>query len=186
MTSVYFFTLEVRNGDEHLLFCRTKKYRTRVFEAAQPGKWISIDKWTKSDWAILYPEKNYPIWNVEFEDMVFTERNYDLFAILANQRNSENMPYISDPRGLPEDVSPEIPLQIRNLECHSTTWFTAKELFEFNWNQVFEYEDENMAGEKIYESVNYMECGYSFLESINRVVGRKDPAEIRIIITFNN
>lgn len=173
-------------GTDIHCFVEEKMYRIGINETDQTGKWISIDKWTKSRWAILYPEDEGAIWMVERKDMVFTERNYDLFAILANQRNCENMPYISDPRGIPEDVSPEIPLQISVLEGHSTTWYTAKELIEFNWNQVFEYEDETMDGEKINESVNYMECGRTFLEVVNRQVGRENPSDIRLIITFDN
>lgn len=174
-------------GTDIHCFVEEKCIAPKINETDRTGKWISIDKWTKSSWAILYPERDEgPIWKVERKDMVFTERNYDLFAILANQRNCENLPYISDPRGLPENVSPEIPLQIIVLEGHSTTWFTAKELFEFNWNQVFEYEDETMDGEKINGSVNYMECGRTFLEAVNRLVGRKNSSDIRLIITFDN
>lgn len=168
-------------------FVEQKMYRCLHNVPDRSGKWISIDKWTKSSWAILYPERDEaPAWEVGREDMVFTDRNYDLFAILANQRNSENMPYICDPRGLPEDVSPEIRLQIKYSEVHSTTWFTAKELLEYNWNQLFEYEDETMDGEKIIESVNYMECGSVFLDIIKRMVGRNNSSDIRVIITFDN
>lgn len=118
--------------------------------------------------------------------MVFTDRNYDLFAILVNLRNSENMPYISEPRGLPEDVTPEIQLQTRNSECHTMTWYTAEELLTYDWNQVFFYEDETMNGEKILESVDYAECGKSLLEVVNRLVERKNPSEVRLIIAFDN
>ena len=124
-------------GTDIHCFVEQKMYRTDTYETDTTGKWIwinktnhagtwiSIDKWTKDSMAILYPERNEgPVWMVEREDMVFTDRNYDLFAILANQRNPENMPFISEPRGLPEDVSPEIPPQIRVLEGHDTTWFT--------------------------------------------------------------
>jgi len=167
-------------------FVEQNVYRSGIHETNRTGKWISIDKWTKSDWAILYPEKNYPIWEVDRSDLVFKDRNYDLFAILANQRNSENMPYICEPRGLPEDVTPEIRLQIRNSECHTTTWFTAEELLAFNWNQVFHYEDETMNGEKIMEFVDNAECGKTFMEDINRLYGRKNPSDIRLIIAFDN
>lgn len=60
-------------------FVEEKMYRTGINETDRTGKWISIDKWTKSSWAILYPERDEgPIWKVERKDMVFTERNYDL------------------------------------------------------------------------------------------------------------
>jgi hypothetical protein len=173
-------------GTDIHCFVEEKMYHSGIYKTNRTGFWLSMDKWTKSSWAILYPKENNPIWEVERSDMVFKERNYDLFEILANQRNSENMPYISEPRGLPEDVTPEIRLQIRNSECHTTTWYTAEELLAFNWNQVFHYEDETMNGEKIMESVNYAECGKSFLEILNRIVGRKNPSDIRLIIAFDN
>lgn len=171
-------------GTDIHCFVERKMYRRG--ETDWSGKWISIDKWTKSSWAILYPERDEsPVWVVESNDMVFKDRNYALFAILANIRNSENMPYISEPRGLPEDVSEEIRLQIKYGEYHSTTWFTADELLEFNWNQTFEYEDETMGGEKFIDSINYMECGSAFLDVVKSLVGRKEPSDIRIIITFD-
>jgi hypothetical protein len=118
-------------GTDIHCFVEEKMYHSGIYETNRTGFWLSMDKWTKSSWAILYPKENNPIWEVERSDMVFKERNYDLFEILANQRNSENMPYISEPRGLPEDVTPEIRLQIRNSECHTTTWYTAEELLAF-------------------------------------------------------
>jgi hypothetical protein len=173
-------------GTDIHCFVEKKMYRSGIFETNRTGKWISIDKWTKSYLAILYPEENSPVWEVDWRDMVFKERNYDLFAILANQRNSINMPNISEPRGLPEDVTPEIRLQIINSECHTMTWFTIEELLAYNWNQVFHYEDETMNGEKIMESINYAECGKLFLEALNRLIGRNNPSEIRLIIAFDN
>ncbi len=152
----------------------------------QMGKWISTDKWTKSVWAALHPESDKaPRWEVQRKDMVFTDRNYDLFAILANQWNLVNMPYILEPRGLPEDVSKEIRLQIKYSELHSTTWFTAKELLEFNWKQVFEY-DVTMDGQKGIETVNFKEIGSEFLHVIKRLAGSENPSEIRLIIAFDN
>ncbi|ULO05624.1 hypothetical protein H1230_21455 [Paenibacillus sp. 19GGS1-52] len=173
-------------GTDIHYFVEQKMYRHRYNDPDRSGKWISIDKWTKSSWAILYPERDEsPTWIVESNDMVFKDRNYDLFAILANIRNPENMPYISEPRGLPEDVSEEIRLQIEYGEFHSTTWFTAKELLEFNWDQVFEYEDETMDGEVFIDSVNYMECGSKLLDVVRNLVGRKEKSDFRIIITFD-
>lgn len=146
-------------------FVEQKMYRSGIYETDRTGKWISIDKWTKNDWAILYPEKNYPVW-------------------LINE--IPKTCHISEPRGLPEDVTPEIRLQIRNSECHTMTWFAAEEMLAFNWNQVFHYEDETMNGEKIIETVDYAECGKPFLAILKRLVGGKNPSDIRLIIAFDN
>jgi hypothetical protein len=168
-------------------------YRNSYNEIDQIGKWISIDKWTKHSWGILYPERNEaPLWHVAKENMVYTTRYYELFAILANERNPDNIPHISDHRGVPEDVTPEIPPQLVSSECHSTTWFTAKELFDFEWDRVYEYEYEDedwdgvKTGEIIKESVDYMESGRDFLEVAKRIVGKNDPADFRFIIAFDS
>lgn len=102
-------------GTDIHCFVEEKMYRTGINETDRTGKWISIDKWTKNSWAILYPERDEgPIWEVERKDMVFTE------------------------------------------------------------------------SEKTNGSVNYMECGRTFLEAVNRLVGRKNSSDIRLIITFDN
>ncbi|MFC4778061.1 hypothetical protein ACFO9Q_14765 [Paenibacillus sp. GCM10023252] len=168
------------------MYCFVEESMYRDLREKRVEKWISVDKWTKNSTAILYPEHKSSTWQVESEDMIFTDRNYGLFAILANQRNSEGMPYICEPRGLPDDVSPEITLQLRLHECYTTTWFTIHELLEYNWDQVFQYEDETMEGEKIIETVSYRECGNTFLKAIQERVGRKDPSRFRILIGFNH
>lgn len=43
-------------------FVEQKMYRNSPVETDRTGKWVSIDKWTKSDWAILYPEKTIQFW----------------------------------------------------------------------------------------------------------------------------
>lgn len=147
-------------GTDIHCFVEQKMYRYAGLDDTET--WISIDKWTRSRWAILYPERNEEApWVVEMEDMIFKDRNYDLFAILANIRNPDQMPFISEPRGLPDDVSPEI------------------------WNQVFEFEDETMDGKVYMDTVNYMECSRAFLDVVNRLVGRREPSELRLIITFD-
>ncbi|KQO17225.1 hypothetical protein [Paenibacillus sp. Leaf72] len=172
-------------GTDIHCFVEQKMYRYAGLD--DTGIWISIDKWTKSRWAILYPERNEEApWVVEREDMIFKDRNYYLFAILANIRNSEQMPFISEPRGLPDDVSPEIRLQMKYGEYHSTTWFTAKEILEYDWNQVFEFEDETMDGKVFIDTVNYMECSRAFLDVVKRLVARENPSNMRLIITFDS
>lgn len=68
-------------------------------------------------------------------------RNYDMFAILGNVRNgtgfagcltgTQFVP-ITDNRGTPEDVSPEVRAVLSDE--HSPTWLTLKELLEYDWS----------------------------------------------------
>jgi len=105
------------------------------------GKWKSVDKWVKED--------GYT--HVDYNEEYYGNRNYDLFAILANVRNGrgfagiktgEGFNYIDEPRGIPSDVSPEVKECYHewNGDGHSHSWFTLKELKAFNWNQVTKHQ----------------------------------------------
>jgi hypothetical protein len=100
------------------------------------GEWLSVDKWTEEDG---YP---YVAWN----DGFYKGCNYDLFAILADVRNGYGFAGcdtgdcfnpIDAPRGLPDDVSPKVEANSDHwgIDGHSHSWFTLKELLNFDWNQ---------------------------------------------------
>src|SRR3990172_3709211 len=74
----------------------------------------------------------------------YHDRNYDVFAILANVRNghdvtgtksSDGLKFISDCRGIPEDVSPEVGEWMRDGD-HSHTWVLLSEVLSVDWSQV--------------------------------------------------
>ena len=71
-------------------------------------------------------------------------RDYEMFAVLANVRNYDNLPFISEPKGKPEDCSDGFKglLEYWGSDAHSTSWLTLKELKEFDVDQ--EYESENL------------------------------------------
>lgn len=81
-----------------------------------------------------------------FEGWLYNGRNYDLFAILGNVRNGhgfagvqtgEGFNYISDNRGLPEDVSSEVEEELGNESYyHSVSYVTLNELINFDWEQT--------------------------------------------------
>lgn len=77
----------------------------------------------------------------------FGGRNYYLFAVLADVRNGHGFAGIStgdgfnpiaEPRGIPEDVS----IKIKRIsdywggDGHSHSYFTLKELLEYDWEQM--------------------------------------------------
>lgn len=84
-------------------------------------------KWECGDYFRL---KNDRYWVVEF----LGDRNYDLFAVLANVRNYGNTEYIDDPRGLPDDASELVREFYENWEddAHSCSFLTLRELIDFN------------------------------------------------------
>jgi len=72
-----------------------------------------------------------------YNDYVFFGRNYGFFSILAGVRNYANayIEPIDQPRGLPDDVSPEIKKISDDwgVDGHSHSWFMLRELKDFPW-----------------------------------------------------
>lgn len=78
-------------------------------------------------------------------DEPYRERNYNLFAVLANVRNGYGFagtptgygfePIVL-PRGIPKDASPEYKQKVAywNGGGHSHSWLTLRELQEFPWH----------------------------------------------------
>jgi len=65
----------------------------------------------------------------------FAWRAYGMFAFLANVRNYLFVPPISEPRGLPTDLTKE---EIERYEdYHSCSWLLLSELLSFNYDQTF-------------------------------------------------
>lgn len=66
----------------------------------------------------------------------YDERNYDLFAALANVRNCyERVTPIAEPRGMPHDVSPEVKAESDawDPDGHSHSWHTLETLLAYDW-----------------------------------------------------
>ena len=61
-------------------------------------------------------------------------RNYDLFATLANVRNYGKTDFIDEPRGLPEDVTAEVKADSDSwgMDGHSHSYMTLQELIDFH------------------------------------------------------
>lgn len=84
-------------------------------------------------------------WGLASNDL-YCERNYYLFAILADVRNGvgfagtitgEKKDFISPPKGIPNDVSPEVQESISKwmVDGHSFSWLSLKELLDFPWSE---------------------------------------------------
>lgn len=66
----------------------------------------------------------------------FNWRQYTMFAMMANVRNGNQIIPIKEPSYcLPEDVSEIVRLLHDDFGGHSTSFLTAKELKEFDYNQ---------------------------------------------------
>ncbi len=111
-------------------------------EVKTPEGWRSADKWSKED----YGEDGSRV-DVDYDDRFYRDRNYDLFAILADVRNGrgfagcdtgDGFKPIAAVRGLPQDVSPDVKASSDRWDCdgHSHSWLTVAELLAYDWTQV--------------------------------------------------
>lgn len=77
---------------------------------------------------------------------LYDGRSYNLFAILANVRNGrgfagcktgEGFMPISEPRGIPDDASPEYREIAERWDCdgHSHSFHTLRQLLDYDWTQ---------------------------------------------------
>lgn len=101
---------------------------------AGKSSWVSTDKWTRDEDGIQHAAQ---IWR---------DRNYDTFAVLADVRNGigfagvktgGKLEPISQPRGLPKDVSTQVAAEYRSWEgdAHSMSWHTLAQLLAYDWTQ---------------------------------------------------
>lgn len=98
----------------------------------------NIKKWICGDYFKVNPYYNSKcVYEEPFELVDFCDdRNYNLFAILANVRNYGETDYISNPRGLPDDVTKEVQAEAERWgeDGHSHSYITLKELLDFQEN----------------------------------------------------
>lgn len=111
-------------------------------ERREGADWVTADRWKRDK----YEEASDRL-TVNCEDRFYSERNYGLFAILADVRNGrgfagiktgEGFNPMSDPRGLPDDCSLEVRGESDGWgeDGHSHSWFTVSELMVYDWTQV--------------------------------------------------
>lgn len=100
--------------------------------------WESADKWTT--------EKGATRPTVDYGDHFYNDRCYSLFAMLADVRNGhgfagiktgEGFVPIAIPRGLPQDVSPNLAAECKDygVDGHSHSYLTLEELLAYDWTQ---------------------------------------------------
>ena len=96
-------------------------------EVEHDGTWNSVDEWETED--------GYT--SVVYEKQYYNGRNYDLFALLANVRNYNNVKPMKCPVGLPDDVSYQVMQKSESYgsDGHSHSYLTLKELIDFDWDQ---------------------------------------------------
>ena len=116
----------------------------------------------------------------------YHDRNYNLFAILANVRNGtafagcktgEGFNPISNPKGVPSDASEEYASIVEQWDGdgHSHSYFTLRELLDYDWTQttqlqglvnMIDWEKFSLYGKKYFPK-NY--CGMIYGNSIEHI-----------------
>lgn len=95
-------------------------------------------------WKPIYKPVKHKEYSWTEDAYAYNNRNYDLFAILANVRNGrgfagcktgDGFVPISMPKGLPDDISYEVKEQAESWDGdgHSHSFLTVKELLAYNW-----------------------------------------------------
>lgn len=103
-------------------------------EAFEDGKWQLLEKVFEDPYAEYRENKDEKI------SSPYNMRNYSLFALLANVRNSDNIDPIDAPRGVPEDASKKYKKYIDQwgIDGHSHSYFTLEELLAFNCDRIID------------------------------------------------
>jgi len=101
------------------------------------------EKWVNIDHLKLNPYFRVDDFEPQFEVIpLYDDRNYNLFAMLANVRNYHNNNIIAAPKGFPDDCSDFVNGEKARWgeDGHSHSYFTLKELKEFrNNNKITNY-----------------------------------------------
>ena len=109
-----------------------------------------------------------------------------MYGFLANVRNYSRVPPISEPRGLPEDISEDVKSESEEYwsgDGHSHSWVSLKELLDFDYEKTFE--DRRCEGDG--EVVSFKKfLGEQFFAQIEILKTLGDPEDVRIVFFFDN
>lgn len=78
------------------------------------------------------------VWETIPKGRLDFDRNYGAFGFLADVRNYSQVQPISQPRGLPPDISFDVETYYYWRADHSFSWLSVKELTEFDYDQEME------------------------------------------------
>ena len=142
-------------------------------EVRKNGKWQLVTECVFPHYEYKY-NKEKGEWDCEISDRKtfdpYSDRNYDLFAMLADVRNDGDINPISEPKGYPEDMCDELKSDVglheRDWQSweeygrrphlsdeHSSSYLTLKELLEYDWTQ--EHCSEGYVSQEEYASSIY-------------------------------
>lgn len=121
---------------------------------------------------------------------IYDSRNYPLFAILADMRNPDKgvtYDVIAQPRGLPQDLSPEIQNWLLDWEVEDQTdfmvfsWLLLSEVLDFNWQKKVQVKE----GAAFNWSYAYI-VGKHALQKFEELKQYGEPSDIRLVFWFDS
>ena len=118
----------------------------------------------------------------------FYWRNYTLFAILADVRNGGNIIPISQPKGLPKNVSKALKKVSDDwgVDGHSHSYFTLEELLEYDdWEKIISDSDYDKGNHKTLGTYCNIDMPISVLLQYAKKKKLKHN-QIRIVFWFDN
>ena len=144
-------------GPKDLQDDRDKKIGQIIEGSNLTERWVSADEWRQDD----------DIWSAS---ELYWSRNYYLFSILADVRNSGNAQPICDPRGIPDDASSGYKYMCNRWDgdAHSHSFFTLEELLSVDWNKY---------------DVEYIGDFLKVIEDLKKI---DTPDKVRICFFFDN
>ncbi|MBD8840066.1 MULTISPECIES: hypothetical protein [unclassified Paenibacillus] len=150
-------------------------------ELNSTARWISMDKWMINPDYYLFPEKKISKLKLSDPHEFYSGgRNYDLFSVLSNTRNDQNLPFISSPRGIPVDTSPdlsEVVLEDKE-DFYDHSWLLLEEILQFNWDQSY-YCDQFMEYRNIKNT-----CSEFINVTIPKLLKLGSTEDVRMIFWF--
>mgnify|MGYP000857425432 FL=1 len=131
---------EVRKSYPHI---KDESDRTKYEAEWQTVGRMFKNEYAKSDELITITGDGYS-WGDVFTEHPYQQRNYNVFAMLADVRNErgfagvdtgDGFVPIAMPRGFPPDLSKFMRKKSEDVE-HTPSWLSLDELESYDWNQV--------------------------------------------------
>lgn len=145
-------------------------------EVKKDGRWQSANNWIdvleeeRDEWGGRSCRIDY-----QNDPLYYSERDYRLFAALANVRNGYDIEPISYQRGIPADASPKVKrdagLSLLYSYYHSPSWLLLSELQAYDWGSL------NLA------QAPWRKPWTGFLEQLAAL---GNPDDVRIVFWFDN
>ena len=117
--------------------CDIHVHIERKYERDGKVTWYSADHYKYNPYHFMYPEEEC---ERELELVpVYRRRDYLLFSILCGVRNYTGVEPMDEPRGLPDNVSNVVATDSEwwGSDGHSHSWFTVKELLNYQKNHPY-------------------------------------------------